>query len=279
MELSWLYTILALLVATLIFLIKNKKGQATEEVQQRAGPRGPIEAHGGARRPVRRLNRHGQRGNQNEEVENIQASDEDEEDDSSPTLNIDRSKIGTKKLRKLEEKEQRRIQREMEAREREEDKQRKEELDEIKRKKEADEEAAEEARLLEEQKAEEERLERERIEYEKVKADFEIEDEGEDATTEEDEQNLLKMFLDYIKENKVCYVDALASEFGLRNPDAVKRINSLMESGDLTGVLDDRGKFIYITMDELSSVAKWINLKGRVSLEEIQRESNKLIKL
>ena len=109
-------------------------------------------------------------------------------------------------------------------------------------------EAAEEARLLEEQKAEEERLERERIEYEKMKADFEIEDEGEDATTEEDEKNLLKMFLDYIKENKVCYVDALASEFGLRNPDAVKRINSLMESGDLTGVLDDRGKFIYITM-------------------------------
>ena len=31
--------------------------------------------------------------------------------------------------------------------------------------------------------------------------------------------------------------------------------------------------------DELSSVAKWINSKGRVSLEEIQRESNKLIKL
>ena len=34
MELSWLYTILALLVATLIFLIKNKKNQA-EEPQQR----------------------------------------------------------------------------------------------------------------------------------------------------------------------------------------------------------------------------------------------------
>ena len=31
--------------------------------------------------------------------------------------------------------------------------------------------------------------------------------------------------------------------------------------------------------DELNSVAKWINSKGRVSLEEIQRESDKLIKL
>jgi len=277
MELSWLYTILALLVATLIFLIKNKKSPPANEEVQRAGPRGPVEAQGGARRPARRLNRHGQRANQNEDRPDFQESDEDMED--SPILDIDRSKIGTKKLRKLEEKEQKRIQREIEAREREEEKQRKEELDEIRRKKEAEEEAAEEARLLEEQKAEEERLERERIEYEKMKADFEIEDEGEDAKTEEDEKNLLKMFLEYIKENKVCYVDALASEFGLRNPDAVKRINDLMESGELTGVLDDRGKFIYITMDELSSVAGWINSKGRVSLEEIQRESNKLIKL
>ena len=61
------------------------------------------------------------------------------DDESTPTLNIDRSKIGTKKLRKLEEKEQKRIQREMEAREREEEKQRKEEIDELRRKKEAEE--------------------------------------------------------------------------------------------------------------------------------------------
>ena len=30
-------------------------------------------------------------------------------------------------------------------------------------------------------------------------------------------------------ENKVCYVDALASEFGMRNGEAVDRINRLME--------------------------------------------------
>ena len=45
----------------------------------------------------------------------------------------------------------------------------------------------------------------------------------------------------------------------------------------------DRGPFSSVNenwfRDELNSVAKWINSKGRVSLEEIQRESNKLIKL
>lgn len=72
-------------------------------------------------------------------MDQLQESDEDMDDESTPTLNIDRSKIGTKKLRKLEEKEQKRIQREMEAREREEEKQRKEEIDELRRKKEAEE--------------------------------------------------------------------------------------------------------------------------------------------
>ena len=108
-------------------------------------------------------------------------------------------------------------------------------------------EAAEKAKEEAERKAEEERLEKERLEYEAMKVEFEVEDEGMDAITEEEEQNLLKQYIAYVKEQKVCFVDALASEFGLRNVEAVDRINSLMESGELTGVLDDRGKFIYIS--------------------------------
>jgi hypothetical protein len=74
-------------------------------------------------------------------------------------------------------------------------------------------------------------------------------------------------------------VEQIASEFGIRNSETVKKLNSLLESGDLTGVLDDRGKFIFITLDELQSVASWIAKKGRVSVPDVQRESNKLIKL
>ena len=86
-----------------------------------------------------RVNLRIQRNNQNDAIDHRQESDEDINGESTPALNIDRSKIGTKKLRKLEEKEQRRIQREMEAREREEEQQRKEEIDELRRKKEAEE--------------------------------------------------------------------------------------------------------------------------------------------
>ena len=52
-----------------------------------------------------------------------------------------------------------------------------------------------------------------------------------------------------------------------------------MAEGTLTGVLDDRGKFIYITMEELQSVAKFIKQRGRVSIQELAESSNRLIRL
>ena len=52
-----------------------------------------------------------------------------------------------------------------------------------------------------------------------------------------------------------------------------------MADGTLTGVLDDRGKFIYITMDELESVAKFIKQRGRVSIQELAESSNRLVRL
>lgn len=45
------------------------------------------------------------------------------------------------------------------------------------------------------------------------------------------------------------------------------------------GVVDDRGKFIYITEDELKAVADFIKKRGRVTLEELVENSNKLITL
>jgi len=59
----------------------------------------------------------------------------------------------------------------------------------------------------------------------------------------------------------------------------IERIDTLMADDTLTGVLDDRGKFIYITQDELESVAKFIKQRGRVSIQELAECSNRLIRL
>lgn len=45
------------------------------------------------------------------------------------------------------------------------------------------------------------------------------------------------------------------------------------------GVIDDRGKFIYITREEMEAVAKFIRQRGRVSLADIAESSNQLIQL
>lgn len=45
------------------------------------------------------------------------------------------------------------------------------------------------------------------------------------------------------------------------------------------GVVDDRGKFIYISQEELEAVAKFVKQRGRVSLTELVENSNQLINL
>lgn len=47
----------------------------------------------------------------------------------------------------------------------------------------------------------------------------------------------------------------------------------------ISGVIDDRGKFIYISKQELEGVAKFIRQRGRVSIAELAESSNTLITL
>ena len=43
--------------------------------------------------------------------------------------------------------------------------------------------------------------------------------------------------------------------------------------------MDDRGKFIYISSEEMAAVADFIQKKGRVSIAELAKRSNELITL
>lgn len=65
----------------------------------------------------------------------------------------------------------------------------------------------------------------------------------------------------------------------MKTTEVVELIKSLDSRQLLTGVIDDRGKFIYITKEEFDAVAKFIVRKGRVSIQDIAKESNRLINL
>lgn len=92
-------------------------------------------------------------------------------------------------------------------------------------------------------------------------------------------------------------LEELAAHFQLKTQDAIDRLQKLVQDGSLTGkiclshhctdtlfpfslgVIDDRGKFIYISREEMEAVAKFIRQRGRVSLSDLAESSNQLIQL
>lgn len=49
--------------------------------------------------------------------------------------------------------------------------------------------------------------------------------------------------------------------------------------GRLSGVMDDRGKYIYISKEEMQAVADFIKRQGRVSISHLASKSNQFIDL
>ena len=49
--------------------------------------------------------------------------------------------------------------------------------------------------------------------------------------------------------------------------------------GRLSGVMDDRGKYIYISLEEMKAVADYIKRQGRVSISHLASKSNQFIDL
>lgn len=210
---------------------------------------------------------------------NAGGRDEDGEDQDQEMPDFSGEKMGAKKRAKLEAKHEKKVMRENEVRARE-DKKKKEAVAEEERKKVEEKEQEEQTRQEEaERLAREDRERREHEEYLKMKASFAVEEEGYDEETDADKENLLQEFVTFIRNNKVVVLEDLAQHFKLKTQAVIDRINDLKSNGTLTGVVDDRGKFIYVSEIELQSVAKFIKQRGRVSISELAESSNSLINL
>uniref|UniRef100_A0A2K6FLZ4 DDRGK domain containing 1 n=1 Tax=Propithecus coquereli TaxID=379532 RepID=A0A2K6FLZ4_PROCO len=125
---------------------------------------------------------------------------QEEEDIEKPVETHPSGKIGAKKLRKLEEKQARKAQREAEEAEREERKRLESQREAEWKKEEERLRLEEEQKEEEERKAREEQAQREHEEYLKLKEAFVVEEEGVGETmTEEQSHSFLAEFINYIK--------------------------------------------------------------------------------
>mmetsp|Transcript_4297 Transcript_4297/g.7371 ORF Transcript_4297/g.7371 Transcript_4297/m.7371 type:complete len:306 (-) Transcript_4297:196-1113(-) len=197
--------------------------------------------------------------------------------DAGPAGHRHMTKTSAKRIKKLEAKEAERKEREAHN---ESVNQKKVEYEEKQKKKE--EERSEEKRKQEEMEnlLREEREKKEQAEYEKWKSSMSISAEGSGAAeVEAESQGLLREFINYIKAHKVVVLEELASAFKLKVQDVINRIEALELGGQISGVIDDRGKFIYVTHEEMLAVAKYIEKVGRVSVPTLAKASDTLIDL
>lgn len=209
-------------------------------------------------------------------------TDDDDSDTSLERLAQERKskkKIGVKKAAKLEAKAERRAAHEAMLREREERKREQEYEDSLRRAQEEKEKQEEAEREEKERLAREEQAKKEHEAYLELAANFEIQEEGHTEENETDGEDKLRQFIDYIRSQKVVLLEHLAAHFKMRTKDVIDRIQDLVANGSLVGIVDDRGKFISVTNDELLNVAKFIRQRGRVSIHDLYLNSNKLINL
>lgn len=284
---------LAIGIMTVLFFM-NKKSAEKIPTEEEAGAvvgrnlnRQRANADHPARNRLRNRNQIRNVGAQDDEEVN---GNEERENDGNEERDIDelndqereelRKRIGTKKLAKMEGKAEKKRQNEEMLREREERREQEELRYEERKKAEEEEERLEKQREEEERLVKEEEERREHEEYLKLKEAFSVEEEGQgEVLSETESQNLLLEFVEYIKKSKVVVLEDLAAEFNLKTQDVINRVNMVQEMGLLTGVMDDRGKFIYISEEELLKVKKFIELRGRVNITEIAKSSNELINL
>ncbi|VDL95862.1 unnamed protein product [Schistocephalus solidus] len=204
-------------------------------------------------------------------------SDEDAREESELS---NRKKVGTKKALKLAEKERRKEEREAEERYRERLRQAEDEEIRKRKKEEADKAATEAAAAAEAERLRQEEEARQQAEYELLKSSFAVLDEGTsvkplDAAAEAEFE---RAFVDAIKQAKVITLERLCIEFDLKTEACVEKIKSLLARKQLSGVLDDRGKFIYIEDTEYEAIAKFIEFGGRVTMSELVEHGNNVIK-
>ena len=138
---------------------------------------------------------------------------------------------------------------------------------------------AEEKKKLEEelQKLKEEQEKKDNEIYNQWKDMIKVGEEGEERVDFNDE-NVINDFLNYIKIRKVVSLEDLSGVFKIPPNDLVDKLNFLEQQGRILGIIDDRGKYIYITEKEMSMIEKMFMNRGRITKAELIKECNRLIK-
>ncbi|KAJ6423257.1 hypothetical protein OIU84_024238 [Salix udensis] len=258
-----------------LYLWKRRQDRMQDEPQQqeeRQVPRRETVVRATGTRRMRRRPAAGASSSRN-----VEATVEDAGDESDDEVVGYQEDKASKREKKRQERE---AQRQAEEAARESRLTKQDRYAETRRRKDEEREAKE--RMLEEEAKARQAKEEETaaLEFDKWKGEFSVDAEGSTGNDLQDgSQDLLSGFVEYIKKHKCLPLEDLAAEFKLRTQECINRITSLESMGRLSGVMDDRGKYIYISQEEMRAVADYIKRQGRVSISHLASKSNQFIDL
>ena len=137
----------------------------------------------------------------------------------------------------------------------------------------------EEQKKLEEElkRVQEEQKKKEDEEYNKWKDMIKVGEEGEEKMDFTKEETINK-FLDYIKIRKVISLEDISGTFKLSPNEIVMKLNEFEKQGRILGIIDDRGKYIYITEKEMGLIEKMFMNRGRINKTDLIKECNRIIR-
>lgn len=115
--------------------------------------------------------------------------------------------------------------------------------------------------------------------YQEWKSSIQLEKSG--SLEDEKEKMALKSkeVIEFLKKNKISTVEEIMGEFQMKDEKmTVKLILNLVKEEKLFGFLDENGKFICISDEEIESIKEAINKSGRMTMEKVTHLCNQVVK-
>jgi hypothetical protein len=211
----------------------------------------------------------------NNEINNI--NNQNNQNFNNQNQNLEPKKLTKKeqqKMLKKKEKEEHRLQMKqfLEAKKQKEQEKERERIKKEKLKEEKEKEYEEALK-----KAKEEEKQKEDELYNKWKDQIKIGEEGEEKFDFSNEK-IINEFLNYIKIRKVISLEDLSGTFKLSPNELVEKLNYFEKEGKILGIIDDRGKYIYITEKEMKMIEKMFLNRGIINKNDFIRECNRIIR-
>jgi hypothetical protein len=89
----------------------------------------------------------------------------------------------------------------------------------------------------------------------------------------------VKEWVKELEKTRTVLFDNLAERFQIPREDVVSRIQELLASSRITGLMEADSRFIYISKEEMSSIASFIQTQDKVFLQQVVEKTEKIIGL